>query len=89
GKNYYTESLVFALKLFSKPEFKPLINSLSFSEKFKIKLYAKYQSYKAFKAIDSEMSSTTFFELKKKYQDLFFKKHEAPFLYLLQKLRAN
>ncbi len=90
-KNYtitYLESLLLVLKLLTKSEFKKMTNSFGFSERFKMKLYAAYLSYRAFRAIKSEESSKLFNEIKNKYAPLFFKTYQVPFLFLLTKIRS-
>jgi len=92
GGNYrldYIETLFYALKLLTKPEFRQFRKLLSPLHLFKLKLYVKYKSYLAFKHIETTSDQSLYGLLQKKYPQLLFKKYERPCLSMLEKLKPN
>jgi glycosyltransferase involved in cell wall biosynthesis len=90
GKEYrlnYIETLYFAIKLASKPEFSTFRQSINYLQFTKLKAYIKYKSYIAFKAISDKEDEKLFNELKQNYQNLFFKPYECYFLKLVAVLK--
>ncbi len=91
GKNYrlqYLEALTFALKLMSKPQFADFRKALSYGERFKLRLYIKYKSYIAFRAIGSKEEETQYNTLKQNYNVLWFNNYERFYLKLLTLLKS-
>ncbi|MES2680315.1 MAG: glycosyltransferase [Bacteroidota bacterium] len=91
GGNYrldYIETLFYALKLLTKPEFAQFRNFLQPLQVFKLKLYVKYKSFVAFKNIVSADDKSVYGLLQKKYPGLLFKKLDGLYLGLLEKLRG-
>jgi glycosyltransferase involved in cell wall biosynthesis len=84
----YLESLIFAAKLLSKPEFKKLRRAVSTFIILKIKLYVKYKSYLAFKAIANKKDQTLYEDLKKKYTGLFSNKFDSFYLEVLRRTKS-
>jgi len=84
----HLESLIFAAKLLSKEGFEKLRVSLPMFELLKIKLYVKYKSYLAFKAINSIEDKSLYLNLQKQYPGLFFKKKDSFYLSLASRLKS-
>lgn len=90
GRDYrlnYLETLTFALKLLAKPEFQALRKYISAAQQFKLRLYVKYKSYLAFKAMDSG-NKALYQAVKEKYKPFFFKKADTMYLKLLALLKS-
>ncbi len=74
------EAVNYALKILTKKEFSQLRSKAGLFGLIRIKLFVKYRSYKAFKAISSEKDEELFIVLKEKYKTYFFKFYEIPFI---------
>ncbi len=86
---HYLEALTFALKLLAKPEFKAFRGYISLVQQFKLRLYVKYKSYLAFKAIKGSENAALFEALNEKYGIFFFKKADVWYLKLLTLLKST
>jgi glycosyltransferase involved in cell wall biosynthesis len=90
GNNYYIrniEALLYGLKLLTKPEFKNFRSSIGASGLNKLKLFVKYRSYKASRAIKTSSDREIFEGLRVNYGQFMYKWWHIPVLKLYMSLK--
>lgn len=83
------ESLIFAAKLLSTPQFGSFRNFLSVAEKIKLRLYVKYKSFIAYRNITSPEDQQKYDDVRLSYGKFFFKKVDLIYLQILFLLKSR
>jgi hypothetical protein len=85
SNDYYMENIeaiIYALKLLTKPEFKNFRSYIGSSGVGKMKMFVKFRSYKASKAVKTIEDQKIFNDLASKYGQFMYK--EVIFVYLIR-----